>query len=116
MEMLDLMHEGYQGIDKCLLCSRESLFWPRITDEICQTVNKCSICQYTPIAQRKPPSVPSEIPPHAWQTLGTDLFYWKHSDYLVLGDLLLQVLDCKKASKFNWISCLQRNSHHHHRA
>ena len=39
MEMLDLIHEGHQGIEKCLLCSRESLFWPGITDEICQTVN-----------------------------------------------------------------------------
>ena len=38
------------------------------------------------MAQRKLPSVPSEIPPHAWHTLGTDLFYWKHSDYLVLSD------------------------------
>ena len=28
MEMLDLIHEGHQGIEKCLLHSRESLFWP----------------------------------------------------------------------------------------
>ena len=82
MEMLDLMHEGHQGIKKCLLCSRESLSWPGITDEICQTVNKCSICQSTSTAQRKLPSVSSEIPPHAWHTLGTNLFYWKNSDYL----------------------------------
>ena len=65
MEMLGLVHEGHQGIEKCLLCSRESLFRPEITDEICQTVNKCSICQSTSTAQRKLPSVLSEIPPHA---------------------------------------------------
>ena len=47
MEMLDLIHQGHQEIKKCLLCSRESLFWPGITDEIHQTVNKCSICQST---------------------------------------------------------------------
>ena len=64
-EMLDLIHEGHQGIKKCLLHSRESLFWPGITDEICQAENKCLICQSTPTAQRKLPSVPSEIPPHA---------------------------------------------------
>ena len=57
MEMLDLIHEGYQGIEKCLLCSRESLFWPGIIDEICQTVNKCSICQSTSTTQRKLPTV-----------------------------------------------------------
>ena len=74
MEMLDLIHEGHQGIKKCLLCSRESLFWPEISNEICQTVDKCGVCQATSTAQRKLPSVPSEIPPHAWYTLGTDLF------------------------------------------
>ena len=96
MEMLDLIHEGHQGIKKCLLCSRESLFWPEITDEICQIVNKCSICKSTSTAQRKLSSVPSEIPPHAWHTLGTDLFYWKHSDYLVLGDYFSKYLIVRK--------------------
>ena len=103
MEMLDLIHEGHQGIEKCLLCSRESLFWPGITDEIHQTVNKCLICQSTSTAQRKLPSVPSEIPPHSWHTLGTDLFYWKHSDYLVIGDyfskyLIVRKLPCSTGS------------------
>ena len=92
MEMLDLIHKGHQGIKKCLLHSIESLFGPRITDEICQSVNKCSICQSTSTTQRKLPSVPSEIPPHAWHTLGTDLFYCKDSDYLVLGDYFSKYL------------------------
>ena len=83
MEMLGLIH-GHQGITKCLLCSRESLFWPGISSEIYQTVDKWEICQATSTAQRKPPSVPSEIPPHAGHTLGTDVFYWKHFDVLVL--------------------------------
>ena len=74
MEMLDLIHEGHQGIKKCLLHSRESLFWPGISNEICQTVDKCGICQATSIAQRKLPSVPSEIPSHAWHA---DLFLLK---------------------------------------
>ena len=26
------------------------------------------------------------MPPHAWHTLGTDLFYWNKIDYLVIGD------------------------------
>ena len=92
MKMLDLIHEGHQGIEKCLLHSRESLFWSGICNEICQTVDKCRICQATSTAQRKLPSVPSEIWPHAWHTLGTDLFYWKHFDLLVLGDYFSKFL------------------------
>ena len=96
MEMLDLIHEGHQGMMKCLLHSRESLFWPGISNEIHQTVDKCGICQATSTAQRKLPSVPSEIPPHAWNTLGTDLFYWKHFDFLVLGDYFSKFLIVRK--------------------
>ena len=86
MEMLDLTHEGHQGIEKCLLHFREFLFWPGISGEIHQTVDKCGICQATSTAERKLPSVPSKIPSHAWHTLGTELFHWKHFDFLVLGD------------------------------
>ena len=31
MEMLDLIHEGHQGIEKILPHSRESPFWPGIS-------------------------------------------------------------------------------------
>ena len=96
MEMLDLIHEGHQAIKKCLLHSRESLFWPGISNEIHQTVDKCGICQATSTVQRKLPSVPSEIPPHAWHTLSTDLFYWKHFDFLVPGDYFSKFLIVRK--------------------
>ena len=96
MEMLDLIHEGHQGIEKWLLHFRESFFWPGISNEIHQTVDKCGICQTISTAQWKLPSVPSEIPPHAWHTLGTDLFYWKHTDFLVLGDYFSKFLIVRK--------------------
>ena len=41
-------------------------------------------------------SVPCEILPHAWNTLGTDLFYWKHFDFLVLGDYFSKFLIVRK--------------------
>ena len=96
MEMLDLIHEGHQGIKKCLLYSRESVFWPGTSNEILQTVDKCGICQATSTAQRKLPSVPSEILPHAWHTLDTDLFYWKHFHFLVLQDYFSKFLIVRK--------------------
>ena len=96
MELLDLIHEGHQGFEKCLLCSRECLFWSGISNDIHQIVDKCQICQATSTAQRKLPSVPSEIPPHAWHTLGTDLFDWRHFDFLGLGDYFSKFLIVRK--------------------
>ena len=94
--MLDLIHEGNKGIKKCLLHSKESLFWPEISNEIHQTVDKCGICQVMSTAQRKLSSVSSEIPPHAWHTLGTNLFYCKHFNFLVLGDYFSKFLIVRK--------------------
>ena len=40
----------------------------------------------------KPVGNVSDVPPHAWHTLGTDLFYWNKIDYLVIGDYFSKYL------------------------
>ena len=60
------------------------LFWPGISNDIHKTVEKCGICQANSRAA-KPVGNVSDVPPHAWHTLGTDLFYWNKIDYLVIG-------------------------------
>ena len=32
---LEQVHEGHQGMEKCMLKARESVFWPGIRDDIC---------------------------------------------------------------------------------
>ena len=44
----------------------------------------------------KPVGNISEIPPHAWHTLGTDLFYWNRIDFLVVGDYFTKFLIVRK--------------------
>ena len=73
-KMLEQIHEGHQGIEKCMLKTWESMFWPGISDDIWEAVEKCGICQSSCRAARPVGNV-SEVPPHAWHTPGTDLFY-----------------------------------------
>ena len=40
----------------------------------------------------KPVGNVSDVPPHAWHTLGTNLFYWNKIDYLVIGDYFSKYL------------------------
>ena len=42
--------------------------------------------------QPKPVGNVSDVPPHTWHTLGTDLFYWNKIDYLVIGDYFSKYL------------------------
>ena len=52
---------------------------------------KSGICQASSKAA-KPVGNVSEIPPHAWHTLGMVLFYWNKVDYLVVGDYFSKFL------------------------
>ena len=37
-KVMEQIHEGHQGIEKCMLKARESVFWPGISDDIWEAV------------------------------------------------------------------------------
>ena len=82
-KVLEQIHDGHLGIKKCMLKARDNVFWPGISNDIQETVGKCGICQASSKAA-KPVGNVSDVPPHAWHTLGTDLLYWNKIDYLVV--------------------------------
>ena len=90
-KVLEQIHEGHLGVEKCMLKARDSVFWPGISNDIRETVEKCGICQASSKAA-KPIGNVSDVPPHAWHTLGTDLFYWNNIDYLVIRDYFSKYL------------------------
>ena len=90
-KVLEQIHDGYLGIEKCMLKARDSVFWPGISNDIHETVEKCGICQASSKAAKLVGNV-SDVPPHAWHTLGTDLFYWNKIDCLVVGDYFSKYL------------------------
>ena len=63
-KILEQIHEGHQGIEKSMLKARESLFWPGISDDIWETVEKCAISQASSKAAKLIGNV-SEVPLHA---------------------------------------------------
>ena len=82
-EMLQYIHEGQQGKERCLLRARNAVFWPKMTYDIQQLIEKCMICQEY---RKSQPLIGTtqELPPFPWHTLATDLFYWKRMDFLIV--------------------------------
>ena len=74
-------------------CSRQETlyFGLEFSNDIRETVEKCGICQASSKAA-KPIGNVSDVPPHAWHTSGTDLFYWNKIDYLVIRDYFSKYL------------------------
>ena len=94
-KVMEQIHNGHQGIEKCMLKAREVVFWPGISNDIHEAVEKCGICQASSKAAKSVGNV-SIVPPHAWHTLGTYLFYWNKVDCLVVGDYFSKYLIIRK--------------------
>ena len=58
-------------------------------------MERCGICQLTSRAV-KPVGNVSEVLPHTWHILGTDLLYWNKMDYLMVGDYFSKYLLVRK--------------------
>ena len=85
-EMLNYIHEGHQGKEHCLLRAKNTVFWPKITYNIQQLIDKCMICHEYAKSQLIIGAT-QELPPYPWHTMATDLFYWKRMDFLIVGDV-----------------------------
>ena len=85
-EMLQYIHEGHQGKERCLLRARNTVFWPKIMYDIQELIERCIICQ----EHGKTQSIigtTQKLPPFPWHTLATDIFYWKRMDFLIVTDV-----------------------------
>ena len=85
-EMLQYIHDEHQGKERCLLRARNTVFWPKITYDIQELIERCIICQEHGKSQLIT-GITQELPPFPWHTLATDIFYWKRMDFLIVADV-----------------------------
>ena len=70
---------------KCQEQARQAAWWPLLSkqlEEIVQNFPEC--CKSR--SQRAEPLKPTTLPSRPWQKIGTDLFKWKKSVYLLIVD------------------------------
>ena len=94
-EMLQYVHEGHQGKKRCLLRVRNTVFWPKMTYNAKQLIEKCIICQEHGKSQ---PIIGTtqELPPFTWHTFTTNMFYWKRMDFLIVADVFSKYFIVRK--------------------
>ena len=85
-EMLERIHTGHMGVQKCKERARDVLFWPGMCKEIETMMEKCLTCQEYRNAQKKEPLRPHDIPVRPWQMFATDLFVWNNTNYVLVVD------------------------------
>ena len=93
---LKQIHQGHQGIEACRSRAREFVFWVNINNDLKEMVEKCDICQSQQNSTASIQKYVSEVPPHPWHTLGSDLFYFQRIDFLVVVDYFSKYLIVRK--------------------
>ena len=87
-QILETIHEGHLGIEKCKRRARKAVYWPGMNEAIKQKVARCTTCQIHHYQQKKEPLMPTieaaaNMP---WGMVGVDLFALNGRDYLLMND------------------------------
>ena len=84
-ETLMKLHQGHQGIQRCRLRAQYAVWWPCISQQIKELIERCPVCakNYTP---HREPLMPTPLLDFPWQKVAMDLFTSKESCYLVIVD------------------------------
>ena len=97
-ETLSKIHDGHQGIERCLVRAKASVWWPGITKQLTQKVQHCEACCKN-ASPAKEPLMATPLPEYPWQKVGTDLFELKGTHY---SRLLLKIPRGHKAGVYNF--------------
>ena len=81
-EILVKIHTGHQGIEKCRLRARETVYW---CGDIDNMIRKCDVCQHNQTAQPKEEMIPIDAT-YPWEMVGSDMFHFRGDEYLLVVD------------------------------
>ena len=91
------IHSGHQGITKCRARANQSVWWPGISKEIENLVRNCPTCCKSQV-QFAEPLITTNFPKLPWQRVGTELFEYKGTQYVLVIDYFSHYIEIAKLS------------------
>ena len=71
-QVLQRLHEGHQGIDRCRARLRSSVWWPRVNQQLSDLIERCQKCAKV-ARKRREPLLSNQLPQYPWQSTATEL-------------------------------------------
>ena len=84
--MLNKIHEGHLGEEKCKKRAREVLYWPNMNSDISAVVSSCSICLHFRDNQPQESLNPHPVETRPYSKVGVDICEYAGKSYLVIVD------------------------------
>ena len=94
-DILSKIHGAHQGITKCRDRANNSVYWPGLSKDIEDMVRKCDTCSIIQNDHAEP-MIYMPLPGRPWEKLGTDMFYWKGQNYLLVIDYYSRYIEIAK--------------------
>ena len=73
-EILERIHEGHQGRERCKRLARMAVYWPGMNTDIDNVVDRCAPCLSRRHAPPREPMIPHKVPSRSWEDIGMDIF------------------------------------------
>jgi transposase InsO family protein len=83
-QIIDIAHEGHQGIVKTKQLLRQKVWFPGIDAMVESTVTKCLACQTTTIDKSREPLKLSQLPPGPWLEVSVDFADLPSGEHLLV--------------------------------
>ena len=84
--MLQKIHHGHLGIQKCRERARRSVYWPGLSNDVELTVSNCATCAKFGNRQQKESLLPHDVPELPWNQVAMDIMEFRQNSYLVVVD------------------------------
>ena len=98
-ELIDVFHVTHIGIEGCLRQARDSLYWPRMNEELKDKIFKCDVCLANCASQPKEPIQQHDFMAHSWSKVGTDLCVIDNRELLVVCDYYSNFIEVSRLSR-----------------
>lgn len=92
-EMLNILHESHQGVDRTLSLARDKLFWPNLSHDVFLKIKSCCVCQKYKRSNPREPLQPHDPVHLPWTKLGIDFFDCNKHKYLMIVDYFSQYFE-----------------------
>ena len=95
-ELLQRLHVGHQGQERCKNLARKSIYWRGINSAIDTMVRDCEACLLQRALPARGKLIPHKIPNRVWEKIGADLFYFEGITYQIVVCFLSKWSEVKK--------------------
>ena len=85
-DILKKLHTGHWGVERTRRRARDTVFWPGISTDIKRMIENCEPCSKNQNSNPKENIMMHQVPESPFEKIGTDLFYYKGKEYLIVAD------------------------------